>query len=148
MKYYTETAEYIKKATGIDIFKKTRQREYVEYRALYNYILYKIKGLSLMQIVRIYQDNGKPYNHATVLHSLKMFDIYKTYNHKLLPVLDELCYELYGSLDNEIAYIKNSISAMSSGQIIQVSDMIKEMLKPSIDENTKNIKVQAELIEA
>jgi len=148
MKYYTETAEYIKKATGIDIFKKTRQREYVEYRALYNYILYKIKGLSLMQIVRIYQDNGKPYNHATVLHSLKMFDIYKTYNHKLLPVLDELCYELYGSLDNEIAYIKNSISEMSSGQIIQVSDMIKEMLKPSIDENTKNIKVQAELIEA
>jgi len=148
MKYYTETAEYIKKATGIDIFKKTRQREYVEYRALYNYILYKIKGLSLMQIVRIYQDNGKPYNHATVLHSLKMFDIYKTYNHKLLPVLDELCYELYGSLDNEIAYIKNSISEMSSGQIIQVSDMIKEMLKPSIDENTKNIKVQAEFIEA
>lgn len=148
MKYYTETAEYIKKATGIDIFKKTRQREYVEYRALYNYILYKIKGLSLMQIVRIYQDNGKPYNHATVLHSLKMFDIYKTYNHKLLPVLDELCYELYGSLDNEIAYIKNSISEMSSGQIIQVSDMIKEMLKPSVDENTKNIKVQAELVEA
>jgi len=37
---------------------------------------------------------------------------------------------------------------MSSGQIIQVSDMIKEMLKPSIDENTKNIKVQAEFIEA
>jgi len=148
MKYYTETAEYIKKATGIDIFKKTRQREYVEYRALYNYILYKIKGLSLMQIVRIYQDNGKPYNHATVLHSLKMFDIYKSYNHRLIPVLDELCYQFYGSLDNEIAYIKNSISEMSSGQIIQVSDMIKEMLKPSIDENTKNIKVQAELVEA
>lgn len=148
MKYYTETAEYIKTATGIDVFKNTRQREYVEYRALYNYILYKIKGLSLIQIVRIYQENGKPYNHATVLHSLKMFDIYKTYNHKLLPVLDELCYELYGSLDNEIAYIKNSISEMSSGQIIQVSDMIKEMLKPSIDENTKNIEVQAELVKA
>lgn len=148
MKYYTETAEYIKTATGIDVFKNTRQREYVEYRALYNYILYKIKGLSLMKIVRIYQENGKPYNHATVLHSLKMFDIYKTYNHRLLPVLDELCYELYGSLDNEIAYIKNSISEMSSGQIIQISDMIKEMLKPSIDEYTKNIEVQAELVKA
>lgn len=145
---YKETADYIQRESGIDVFKNTRQREYVEYRALYNYILYKMRGLSLAQVAQTYIDNGKSYNHATVIHSLKMFDVYKRYNHRLLPLLEKMCVELYGSIDNELAFIKNTLADLPSTGVIQISDFIKQIIKKQEDENTKNIEVQAEAVEA
>lgn len=145
---YKETADYIQRESGINVFKNTRQREYVEYRALYNYILYKMRGLSLAQVAQTYIDNGKSYNHATVIHSLKMFDVYKRYNHRLLPLLEKMCVELYGSIDNELAFIKNTLSDLPSTGVIQISDFIKQIIKKQEDENTKDIEVQAEAVEA
>lgn len=145
---YKETADYIQRESGINVFKNTRQREYVEYRALYNYILYKMRGLSLAQVAQTYIDNGKSYNHATVIHSLKMFDVYKRYNHRLLPLLEKMCVELYGSIDNELAFIKNTLGDLASTDVVQISDLIKQIIKKQEDENTKNIELQAELVKA
>tara|TARA_R110000868_G_scaffold97547_1_gene268217 strand:+ start:6300 stop:6749 length:450 start_codon:yes stop_codon:yes gene_type:complete len=149
MNKYLETAAFIKKSSGVDVFKNTRVRRYVEFRALYNYVLYNIMEKGLTAIRDLYIENGKPYDHATVLHSLKMFDVYKKYNPKILPLLDEISFELYNTHDNKLTFIKNSVKNMDSKEVRSVADFIKIIVKNKIqDEAKKNSEVPAEPIKA
>ena len=59
-----------------------------------------------------------------------------------------MCVELYGSLDNELAFIKNTLADLPSTDVLKISDIIKQIIKKQEDENTKNIEVQAEAVEA
>jgi len=94
-KNYYHKAEALKdalqSATGIDVFKRSRKREIIEHRSLYNTILFDYLNYSKSDIQRIHQYNGLPtYNHASVIHSLKQFDIYTIYNKSLSILLEEL----------------------------------------------------------
>ena len=80
----------IKEVTGLDILVHTRKVEYVEARALFNFILYNTYGLSLHKIALFYNENGKKYDHSTVLHSLRNFDIYRKYSVKLNDWLEDI----------------------------------------------------------
>lgn len=82
--------ELIKQITGVDIFQETRKQEVVEYRAVANVFLNKILGYSLMDIVRWYQSNGKNSHHATIIFSIKNYDIYKKYNKDLEKMFNTL----------------------------------------------------------
>lgn len=70
----------IKKVTGLDIFRNTRKNDYIEARALFNFILYNTYGFTLAKIARFYKENNKSYDHATALHSLKHFDMYRRFS--------------------------------------------------------------------
>jgi len=80
----------IKEVTGLDILKHTRKVEYVEARALFNFILYNTYGWSLHKIATFYNENGKKYDHSTVLHSLRTFDVYRKYSVNLNNWLDDI----------------------------------------------------------
>lgn len=72
--------------TGIDIFKNTRKREYVEGRALVVYLLRKKLLMRWVMIAKYFQDNGKHMDHCTAIYLCKSYLIYKESN----PMLGEI----------------------------------------------------------
>lgn len=65
--------------SGIDVNEKTRKREVIEMRSLFFNLVKTLKPrISYSTIGR-----NVNVNHATVLHSLYMFDIYTKYNKEL-----------------------------------------------------------------
>jgi hypothetical protein len=81
----------LQSASGIDVFKRSRKREIIEHRSLYNTILFEYLKYSKSDIQRIHQNNGlKTYNHASVIHSLNQFQMYTIYNKSLNILLEEL----------------------------------------------------------
>jgi hypothetical protein len=79
-----EPAKTIQRLTNINPFAKSRQQQVIEIRSLFNVILFKYLNFTLCKIRDIHQDNGlKTYHHATVLHSLNNFPMYRKYNKQL-----------------------------------------------------------------
>ncbi len=89
-------AKTVIKLTGLDVFKETRDREYVETRALLNTMLRDDIGMGWTRIADFYKDNGKKMNHATVMHSVKSYPFYKQHNKKLQKL--EGCFNFLSAL--------------------------------------------------
>ena len=79
IKKVSKIANKIKKLSGINIFENTRQRKYVEARSLLSFVLRRYEKMTLIQIRDFYRLNGKDMNHATVIHGVKNFNIFKQY---------------------------------------------------------------------
>ena len=79
-------ANSVSKLTGVDVFDKSRKREIVEARALLNWIYRKVCGMTYHSIARVYHSQGKSMDHATVLHSIKNYDVYEKYNKSLYEI--------------------------------------------------------------
>tara|TARA_E500000318_G_C3563964_1_gene214819 strand:+ start:1274 stop:1717 length:444 start_codon:yes stop_codon:yes gene_type:complete len=70
-------AREIKKQTGMDCFSSRRTDAHAIARAILNQVYKKeFPDATLELIQSFYIDNGKPMNHATILHSLRSFDQY------------------------------------------------------------------------
>lgn len=148
MKRENKIALLINEITGINVYKNTRKSEYVEYRSLYNYILWKVMKKSLTWIRNHYKENGKNYDHATVIHSLKMFDIYKKYNKNIMPLFNELC-QFNDTVLEEIAFIDTTLQNMNKDEVKKVSKLVNELLIQNYkNEASENTEVQAERVEA
>jgi predicted negative regulator of RcsB-dependent stress response len=71
--------------------------------------------MTLAQIRDFYRNTGKHMDHATVLHSLKNFNMYRKYNPKLNEYFDEMIkhYELStkhekrNSIEHKIKYLSD-----------------------------------------
>tara|TARA_B110000211_G_scaffold73091_1_gene84919 strand:+ start:220 stop:756 length:537 start_codon:yes stop_codon:yes gene_type:complete len=85
--------------TGLDVFKDTRQREYVETRALLSTMLHDDLGMGWSRIAEFFQANGKRMNHATVIHAVKNYPIYKQHNKKLQKL--EGCFNFSKEISEE-----------------------------------------------
>ena len=81
--YAASSANLIKNTTGLDIFKNTRRREYVELRSLLIFILKDVENMTLFSIRDFFRSNGKDYDHTTVLHAYNNYPIYVNYNKDL-----------------------------------------------------------------
>lgn len=85
-----DLAEQVLEITEINIFKNTRKNKYIEARAMLNFFLYNTLHFSLTDIADFYKTKGKKYNHATALHSLNNFDVYRRYNKNVVEWMDEI----------------------------------------------------------
>ena len=83
MKEANKIAKHIIDISGIDVFKNTRKREYIEMRSLLTFILRHHCNMRVTEIRDFYESKGKNYDHATALHSLKSFETHRRYNTKL-----------------------------------------------------------------
>ena len=86
MKFYTDPHEVGSKIcdiTGIDIFKNTRKKEYVELRALVCYTLRDDLEFGYQRIADYFKSQGREMLHSNVIHLVKMYPIYKKYNKNL-----------------------------------------------------------------
>ena len=81
-----EVAEKIIQLSGINVFQRSRKREIVEMRSLLFYILKNKLNMGLTEIATYFRESGTSINHATVIWSLKNYDIYKKTNKKLQEI--------------------------------------------------------------
>ena len=84
-----EIGDKVGKIIGIDIYKNTRQQDYVQGRALVVFLLREKLLMRWTNIAKYFEDNGKHMNHANAIHLFKMYPIYKNYN-KQLSVIEQL----------------------------------------------------------
>ena len=88
MKEANKIAKEIIDISGIDVFKNTRKREYIEMRSLLTFMLRHHCNMKFKEIRDFYESNGKNYDHATALHSLKSFETHRRYNPKIDKYFD------------------------------------------------------------
>ena len=88
MKEANKIAKHIIDISGIDVFDNTRKREHIQMRSLLTFMLRHHCNMKFKEIKNFYQSNGKNYDHATALHSLKSFETHRRYNPKLDKYFD------------------------------------------------------------
>jgi hypothetical protein len=81
-----EVSELLYNLSGVDVFQNSRKREIVEYRSLLCYILRYNLEMRWEKIAKFMKLNGKDFDHATAIHSVKMYEVYKI-NNKRLEIL-------------------------------------------------------------
>ena len=99
-----EVSNLLKSLSGVDVFEQTRKRHVIEHRSLLCYILRTKLDMRWESIKKFIESKGKPYDHATAIHAVKMYSVYKKDNKKLLEL------ESHFIVRNRIEY--NQISAM------------------------------------
>ena len=92
-------AKAVIKLSGLDIFKNSRQRRYVEMRALLSYMLCKDLNMGWSRISQFYQDNGKTMSHASVIHAVKNYSVYSKHNKQLQKL--EGCFNFSQEISEE-----------------------------------------------
>jgi len=88
MKEANKIAKDIIDISGIDVFKNSRKREYVEMRSLLTFMLRHHCNMKFTEIRDFYESNGKNYDHATAIYSLKAFEMHRRYNPKIDKYFD------------------------------------------------------------
>jgi len=92
-------AKAVIKLSGLDIFKNSRQRKYVEMRALLSYMLREDLYMGWSGISQFYQDNGKTMSHASVIHAVKNYPVYRKHNKQLQKL--EGCFNFSQEISEE-----------------------------------------------
>ena len=127
-------AAQVTQLSGVDMFKNSRQRECVEARALYVHILRNYMKLNLRDIVKIFKKNKKSMHHATVLHLLKSYPIYKRYNECLNTWENEImCGGEWADIKVKKEYIKDKLSIMPNGVVDEIYQTINNEFSSIID---------------
>lgn len=81
-----EIAEKVIELSGINIFERSRKREIVEMRSLFFYILKNKLDMGLTEMSRYFEDSASSINHATIIWSLKNYDLYKSTNKRIQEI--------------------------------------------------------------
>ena len=123
----------IEALSGINIFQNTRRREVVEVRSLLYSILKKFYRFNLREIQDLCSEHGYNITHASVIHSLKSFDVYKTYNKNL----DDWYHAVVIDLEEDVAaqridFIKPKLKYLSEDNLLKLSTAVKEMYEEAI----------------
>jgi hypothetical protein len=148
-----EVGDHIKRITGIDIFKNTRKREYVEYRALVCFLLKQKLGMRWTYIANYFKTEGKDMHHATIIHLVKNYPMYKRYNEnlekieKMFTFKSSLCYD---AIDN-MHYLQNKCDSLEKKQAIiknkmklPLARLLADIPLNRFEEVTEQIKVLKE----
>jgi hypothetical protein len=131
-------AQQVNKLSGLDVFENTRQREHVEARSLVCFVLRKYLGIGLSRIANFFKENGKNMHHATALHLIRNYDIYKLYNKNIDRWLDIIINDIddVGN-ENKRILIKHRIKYLTNKDIddlaLYTEDMYNKVLQ---NENT------------
>jgi hypothetical protein len=118
----------VKEVSGLDIFDNTRRRDYVEMRALVCYVLRKKLRIGLTNIALYFQSEGKTMHHATVIHLVKMYPMYKRYNSRLASI--EESFEQLNNLEfNQDSYIRNQYLSYNYDKLQEKYKNLKDNIK-------------------
>jgi len=119
----------LKEESGIDFFKNTNKRQYVEVRALFSYFLRNYFGYKLQEIVEIYKKNGFSTHHATILYANKNYkEVYLPFS-RILKDLDEKMYIKFGN-HNEVKLrtLKMRIDSLPEERLDEAKRLIEELI--------------------
>jgi hypothetical protein len=109
-----EIAKIIKEVTKINVFEKRRTLEIVDARALFCYVLrvdLKYKSVEIREIIR----KKRPYDHATVLYMVKIYDTDVRYRR---PELEELRHQIINQYSPYFTMLKK-VNALTDEELMQ-----------------------------
>lgn len=76
-------ARLVIETTGLNIFKNTRRRDYIEARSVF-YVIMKLDYNATYSFIMDYMhENHKTVTHATMVHAVNSFEDYATFNNYL-----------------------------------------------------------------
>ena len=127
LKDIKKIGDSVKEMSGIDIFDNTRSRAHVELRALVCYILREKMGMRWTNIALYFKSEGKTMHHATAIHSVKMYPIYRKYNNDLQEL--ERCFNFKSELQydeiDKLHYLQGKFDNLES-KYIKLQESIKD----------------------
>ena len=127
LKDIKKIGDSVKEMSGIDIFDNTRSRSHVELRALVCYILREKMGMRWTNISLYFKSEGKTMHHATAIHSVKMYPIYRKYNNDLQEL--ERCFNFKSELQydeiDKLHYLQGKFDNLES-KYIKLQESIKD----------------------
>jgi hypothetical protein len=110
----TEIGQKIIDVSGVNIYENNRKRDNVEYRGLLCYLLRTKLNMRWTNIALFIQRKGKKFDHASAIHSVKMYPVYKNYNEQLEEIENIFIFKgklNYDEIDN-INYIENKYNSL------------------------------------
>ena len=109
-----EIANKIIELSGINIFEDSRKKNIVEMRSLLIYILREKLGMRWVNIALFLKSNNKPVNHATLIHSVKNFEMYKKDNKLIQEIYNIFSFKSNLGVDeiDRIHYLENKCSTL------------------------------------
>ena len=139
MREANKIAKHIIDISGIDVFDNTRKREHIEMRSLLTFMLRHHCNMKFKEIKNFYQSNGKNYDHATALHSLKSFETHRRYNPKLDKYFDIVLLRIRNKSKLRRALINHIIDYTKSKDLKKLLRIVDTLPLKDIDgkEQTK-----------
>lgn len=119
--------------SGYKIFENTRRREVVEIRSLLYTVLKKFYKFTLREIQDLAQEYNYTITHASVIHSIKSFEVYSKYSPHILDWYHAVVIDLEEDLAAQrIDYIKPKLKYLSDDDLLKLSTIVKEMYEEAI----------------
>jgi len=139
MKEANKIAKHIIDISGIDVFKNTRKRKYIEMRSLLTFMLRHHCNMTFTEIRDFYESKGKNYDHATALHSLKSFESHRRYNQKIDKYFDIVLLRIRNKSKLRRALINHIIDYTKSKDLKKLLRIVDTLPLKEIDgkEQTK-----------
>ena len=139
MKEANKIAKHIIDISGIDVFKNTRKRKYIEMRSLLTFMLRHHCNMTFTEIRDFYESKGKNYDHATALHSLKSFESHRRYNRKIDKYFDIVLLRIRNKSKLRRALINHIIDYTKSKDLKKLLRIVDTLPLKDIDgkEQTK-----------
>ena len=121
IKYLTplDIANKIIKLSGLNIHSNTRKRPYVEHRALVCYLLREKLNMRWKDIAAFFKSQGKNMDHASAMHLVKMYPIYKRDNKDLNEFENTFVFKSripYDEID-KVNYLENKYNSLEANYL-------------------------------
>lgn len=119
----------LKNETGIDFFKNTNKRQYVEVRALFSYFLRNYFGYTLREIVEVYRRNGFSTHHATIIYACKNYkESYVRFSPTLKQLDTKMTIKFGNHQDVKLRTIKMRLDSVPENRLDEARRLIESLI--------------------
>ena len=110
-------ARQVNKNASLDIFKNSRQRDYTEARAVFNFIARQVFLYTFNDISKFQKINGKSSHHSTIIHSVKNFENHLRFSPPMRNIYQAIDTDAVGkdSKKTKAIYMLNQMSDEAAG---------------------------------
>lgn len=122
----------VKEVSGLDIFRNTRQTEYVEARTLLMGIMRNELFYTVERIAEELTKRGYKYTHSSVVISLQKLDMYLATSPIMRSWSYRLDFEKEEDVEAKIRFIKNKVPLLQSKDIEQLNNLVRDMYEEVI----------------
>ena len=133
MKEANKIAKYLTDISEVDVFANSRRRENIDVRSLLTFILRNHLGMTFHQIKNFYENNGKHYDHATAMHSLKTFEVNRRYSKSLDEWLRKIQFLIRDKSNIKKGMLEHKLQYLHSNDINKLLKIVNDMPQKEID---------------
>ena len=112
----TQIAKRIIKESGINIFENNRRKNQIEFRSLLCYLLREKLNMRWTLIAKFFAENNKTMTHATCIHSVKNYKMYKKTNKRLYEIEKLFTFRSKLNMDqiDRVHYLENKCKLLET----------------------------------